>query len=110
MAVVTGHALTRLVVRPSADRTQGVIPTSRIRGGRKRERVNRVMEVMFNRKNRIVLNIVKFPDNPSLSYFKYIQLQFSISVCCSPPIVRVQQRLVVSLVDVVSASSNKWNT
>ena len=43
-----------------------------------------------------------------MTYSNYIKLPSPMWVSCSPPIARVQQRLVVELVDVHNTSTKKW--
>ena len=43
-----------------------------------------------------------------MTYSNYMKFSSPIWVSCSPPIARVQQRLVVELVDVHGASTMKW--
>ena len=43
-----------------------------------------------------------------MTYSNYIKLPSPMWVSCSPPIARVQQRLVVELVDVHGTSTMKW--
>ena len=43
-----------------------------------------------------------------MTYFNYIKLPSPMWVPCSPPISRVQRRLVIELVDVHGISNEKW--
>ena len=61
-------------------------------------------KAMSKEKSRTVYNVVMF-RKPSLSWSNYIKLPYPMWVSCSPPLARVQWRLVVDLVDVPCTST-----
>ena len=64
-------------------------------------------EALFKGISRTVFNIIRFLCKSSLSKSNYMKLQSTMWVSCAPPIARVQQRLVVILIDVAYTLTNK---
>ena len=110
---VTGHALAQITEQdlPRIDnntsiRAPDVTYTWREEAQRSKQNSNAPSEGNV----KLYLILLSLLCQSSLSWSNIIKLQSPMWVSCSPPIARVQQRLVVNLVDVPCTSNKRWIT